>query len=77
MATSNENLLLMADAYKYSHPDFYPEWLEFMYSYLESRGGKFTETTFEGLDYIISTYLQGKVLTKEKIEQAVRVRWQM
>ena len=41
-----------------------------MYSYFESRGGKFPETVFFGLQYIIKKWLQGKVVTKEKITEA-------
>ncbi len=41
-----------------------------MYSYFESRGGKFKETIFFGLQYIIKKYLAGRVITAAKIEAA-------
>jgi nicotinamide phosphoribosyltransferase len=44
-----------------------------VYSYFESRGGKFPEVTFFGLQYIIKRYLTGQVITKEKIDAAEKV----
>lgn len=69
-----ENLLLKTDSYKLSHHVQYPEGTENVYSYLESRlGAKYPETVFFGLQYILKKYLQGIVVTKEKIEQAKRI----
>lgn len=65
-----ENLILLADAYKYSHHKLYLPGTEFIYSYLESRGGKFDNTVFYGLQYYLKNYLQGIVFTKEKINEA-------
>ncbi|HEY8916805.1 MAG TPA: nicotinate phosphoribosyltransferase [Chitinophaga sp.] len=65
-----ENLILLADAYKYSHHKLYLPGTEYIYSYLESRGGKFDSTVFYGLQYYLKTYLQGIVFTKEKINEA-------
>lgn len=65
-----ENLILLADAYKYSHHKLYLPGTEYIYSYLESRGGKFDNTVFYGLQYYLKTYLQGIVFTKEKINEA-------
>ncbi|HWB27084.1 MAG TPA: nicotinate phosphoribosyltransferase [Chitinophagaceae bacterium] len=64
------NLILLADAYKYSHHKLYTPGTQKVYSYLESRGGMFDETAFFGLQYILKKYLQGAVITKEKIEEA-------
>lgn len=64
------NLILLSDAYKYSHPDFYPENLTYMCSYLESRGGKFKETLFFGIQYIVKKYLVGNVLNENMINEA-------
>jgi len=64
------NLILLADAYKYSHHKLYAPGTTKVYSYLESRGGEFDETVFFGLQYIIKKYLQGVVITKEKIDEA-------
>ena len=65
-----DNLLLLADSYKASQYKQYPEGTEKVYSYLESRGGKFKKTVFFGLQYFIKTYLEGKVVTEEKIKEA-------
>lgn len=42
-------------------------------SYFESRGGKFPETVFFGLQYILKRWLVGPVVTKEKIEEAKEI----
>ena len=47
----------MADAYKYSHHKLYYPGTTEVYSYLESRGGKFNNTVFFGLQYFIKEYL--------------------
>ncbi|MCW3462548.1 nicotinate phosphoribosyltransferase [Chitinophaga nivalis] len=67
---TKENLILLADAYKYSHHKLYIPGTQFIYSYLESRGGKFDETVFFGLQYFIKEYLEGVVFTKEKLDEA-------
>lgn len=67
---TKENLILLADAYKYSHHKLYLPGTQYIYSYLESRGGKFEETVFYGLQYFLKEYLQGPVFTREKINEA-------
>lgn len=67
---TNENLVLLADAYKYSHHKLYYPGTSKIYSYLESRGGQFDETVFFGLQYFLKHYLEGVVITKEKIDAA-------
>jgi nicotinamide phosphoribosyltransferase len=67
---TNENLVLLADAYKYSHHKLYYPGTTKIYSYLESRGGQFNETVFFGLQYFLKHYLEGVVITKEKIDAA-------
>lgn len=67
---TKENLILLADAYKYSHHKLYIPGTQFIYSYLESRGGKFDETVFYGLQYFLKEYLSGVVFTKEKLDEA-------
>lgn len=67
---TQHNLLLLADAYKYSHHKFYHPGTEHVYSYLESRGGLFNETVFFGLQYLLKEYLEGTVITAEKIKEA-------
>ncbi len=64
------NLILLADAYKYSHHKLYAPGTTKVYSYLESRGGMFDETVFFGLQYILKKYMQGVVFTKQKVEEA-------
>lgn len=64
------NLILLTDAYKYSHPKFYTPGLTKMISYLESRGGKFQETVMFGIQYILKKYLVGSVLSEYMVEEA-------
>jgi nicotinamide phosphoribosyltransferase len=66
----NKNILLMTDSYKLSHWKQYPPKTEKVYSYFESRGGKFPKTMFFGLQYFLKEYLEGNVVTKEKINEA-------
>lgn len=51
----------------------YPPNTEVVYSYFESRGGKFDETVFFGLQYIIKRWLLGTVITEQKIEEAKEI----
>ena len=67
---TKENILLLADAYKYSHAKLYYPGTTKIYSYLESRGGQFDDTVFFGLQYLVKHYLEGKVITKEKVDEA-------
>ena len=65
------NICLLTDSYKITHHYFYPEGTKKIYSYLESRvGAEFNKTIFYGLQYIIKKYLEGKVVTQEKIDEA-------
>lgn len=67
---TQENIVLLADAYKYSHHKLYYPGTTKIYSYLESRGGQFDEIIFFGLQYFLKYYLEGNVITKEKIDAA-------
>ncbi|XP_045165055.2 nicotinamide phosphoribosyltransferase-like [Mercenaria mercenaria] len=69
-AAGTENLLLVTDSYKVTHHMQYPPNTTDVYSYFESRGGKFPSTVFFGLQYIIKRWLCGKVVSKEKIKEA-------
>lgn len=51
------NLILDVDSYKVSHWLQYPPETTAMYSYVESRGGKYPVTVFFGLQYILKNYL--------------------
>jgi nicotinamide phosphoribosyltransferase len=64
-----DNLILMTDSYKSSHFLQYPPHTDGMFSYLESRGGKFPATVFFGLQYIVQQYLS-KPVTKADIDEA-------
>ena len=74
---TEENIILLADAYKYSHHKLYYPGTNKIYSYFESRGGEFNETVFFGLQYFLKHYLQGKVITKEKIDAAEKIMLQV
>lgn len=56
-----------------SHFRQYPPNTQYVYSYFESRGGKFNDICFFGLQYFIKRYLTGVVVTQEKIEEAALV----
>ena len=64
------NLLLRTDSYKPSHWLQYPPKTQTVYSYFESRGGRWPETVFFGLQYLLKEYLDGVVITQAKIEEA-------
>lgn len=67
MITSN--ILLNTDSYKSSHFLQFPPNTEYVYSYIESRGGKFDKTVFFGLQMFIRDYL-AKPITLEDLEEA-------
>jgi nicotinamide phosphoribosyltransferase len=55
------NNIIRTDSYKVSHFKQYPPGTTNIYSYLESRGGTFAETTFFGLQYYLKQYLSTPV----------------
>lgn len=65
----NHNLLLNADSYKYSQFNQYPQGTEYVYSYIESRGGAWDATVFFGLQAFIKEYLTVPV-TMDDIDEA-------
>ncbi len=67
-----ENLLLLTDSYKASHWKQYPPKTEKVYSYYESRGGKFDHTVFFGLQYILQRYLS-EPFTRSDILEAEEI----
>ncbi|XP_064091267.1 nicotinamide phosphoribosyltransferase-like isoform X1 [Macrobrachium nipponense] len=67
------NVILLADCYKVSHHLQYPPGITKLYSYFESRGGKFPYTVFFGLQYILKKWLVGQVVTKEVIQEAKEI----
>src|SRR5438270_8332334 len=64
------NLVLQTDSYKFTHWKQYPPGTQYVYSYLESRGGMFSQTVFFGLQYYLLKYLCGPVVTEEDVMEA-------
>ena len=52
-----KNLILMSDSYKYSQFNQYPVGTEYVYSYIESRGGDWDKTLFGGLAVALISHL--------------------
>jgi len=67
--SSKINFILDTDSYKASHYLQYPPGTTSMFSYIESRGGKYPETIFFGLQYYLKEYLTHRV-TVEEVEEA-------
>jgi nicotinamide phosphoribosyltransferase len=65
-----KNFILKTDSYKLTHFMQYPDGTIKVYSYLESRGGKFNKTMMYGLQYYLKEYLEGVVVTASDVEQA-------
>lgn len=59
------NRLLLSDSYKVSHYKQYPPNTTNIYSYLESRGGKFKKTVFFGLQYLLKKYFCNPITMHE------------
>lgn len=67
-----QNIILNTDSYKTSHWVQYPEGTEGVFSYIESRGGKYEQTVVFGLQVFLKKFLT-KQVTKEDIKGAKRV----
>lgn len=67
-----ENIVLDTDSYKFSHYKQYPPGTTAMYSYLESRGGRYSETVFFGLQYQLKKYF-AKPVTIDMVNGAKQV----
>ena len=63
------NIILNSDSYKYSQFSQYPANTTCIYSYIESRGGKYNETVFFGLQAFIKEYLL-EPITQDMIDEA-------
>src|SRR5215469_7976197 len=70
LRTASRNLILQTDSYKFTHWKQFPPRTEFVYSYLESRGGMFGQTLFFGLQYYLKEYLRGSVVTEDDVAEA-------
>lgn len=66
------NLLLNSDSYKYSMHVQYPPGTEYVYSYIESRGGEYDTMVFFGLQMFVDEYLS-KPFTQQDIDEAEKV----
>ncbi|WNM70267.1 nicotinamide phosphoribosyltransferase [Myxococcus phage Mx1] len=67
--TTKDNILIDTDSYKPSHWKQYPPGTVGMFSYMESRGGKYDRTVWFGLQYLMKEYLS-KPVTMEMVEEA-------
>lgn len=65
----HRNPILLSDSYKVSHHLQYPPGTQHVYSYWESRGGKFDEITMFGLQALLKRYFT-KPVTMEDIDYA-------
>lgn len=64
-----ESIIFDVDSYKVSHYLQYPKKTEYVSSYIESRGGRWTDTVFFGLQVFLRDVLQ-KPITREDINEA-------
>ena len=58
------------DSYKFSHPAQYPDGADNMVSYIESRGGKYDEVVFFGLQLILKEYFM-QPITEEQVRNLI------
>lgn len=66
---NEDNPILDTDSYKPSHWLQYPPDASSMFSYFESRGGKYPAVTFFGLQYLLKKYLTVKI-TEQHVKEA-------
>ena len=64
-----DNFILDTDSYKASHFLQYPPGTQSMFSYIESRGGRYERTLFFGLQYSLKRYFSQPV-TSEMVDEA-------
>lgn len=72
MSNLTHNIILNSDSYKYSQFAQYPSGTEYIYSYIESRGGLWPETVFIGLQAFIKEYLLTPI-TQDMIDEAAAI----
>lgn len=68
-----KNLILLSDAYKFSHPSFYGETMSFLQSYFEARGGMFGYTLWAGIQAKVKQYLEGVAITQGDVDEATEI----
>ncbi len=66
------NLIVNVDNYKITHHRMFPEGMEYVSSYIESRGGQFPATLFVGLQAFLGEYLT-QPLTVDDVREAEEV----
>lgn len=64
-----DNILLDTDSYKASHAFQYPPNTQKVFSYIESRGGRFDRTVFFGLQMWLKRYMSNPITT-EMVDEA-------
>lgn len=64
-----KNIILNSDSYKYSQFNQYPPGTEYVYSYIESRGGEYDKLVFVGLQAFLREYMTTPV-TRAMVDQA-------
>ncbi len=64
------NMIELTDSYKVSHWKQYPPHTSKVFSFFESRGGRFPGVTFFGLQYYLKRYLEGVVIGRSDLEEA-------
>ena len=65
-------MVLRTDSYKVTHWPVLPEGTQYVYSYLESRGGMYPTTVFFGLQYYLKEYLSVPVTQADVDYAAIR-----
>lgn len=65
-----DNILLNTDSYKASHWLQYPPGTENVFSYVESRGGKYDQTLFFGLQILLKSVLNKPITEPDIVEAA-------
>lgn len=66
----DNSIIYRTDSYKPTHWPQYPKGTTNVYSYMESRGGKFPSTVAFGYQYYLKKYLQGQAFDKQDIYEA-------
>lgn len=69
----DDNIMVMTDSYKHTHHLLLPSDLEYIYSYLECRGGEMPYSVFFSLQYYLKKYLAGVRVTPRKIQAAQKM----
>jgi nicotinamide phosphoribosyltransferase len=63
-----KNRIMIVDSYKLSHKNMYPQGANYMFDYMESRGGLYPATIFVGLQPMLKEYFSEPITENEVIE---------